>query len=254
MGKVQAASPNKKSSTAKSVQGTPQAAGSISAGTKRVPPKLSAVVAKSPNKKTRTQSVPSEAPIQWCWYKYGEDASVYFDRMPRVTLYMGILQHMARPGILWKLHVNLDSCLATLHQDDEMIPGSVADLRDNWNVRIAYKPKEDPDQLGFSTDTVAFYVAGDQAHLENFLNLMDCFFEYRKANPELNEEFPSTLKVTVEHNANVMLNNPIEGLAIPTEIQDPSKNMTIQFWTASPPGSTRHLTADIQENESSDTI
>ena len=97
-------------SLSKQSSGHSQAAGKGShapSGTKRPIPKLLSVSTLTSPKKARA-ALPNDAAIEWCWYKYGDNARLYFDRMPANTLFLGLLKHSARPGVLWKFNIYLE--------------------------------------------------------------------------------------------------------------------------------------------------
>ena len=205
-------------------------------------------------KKTETTKtkLPATAPIEMCVCRYTNAASIFIQRFPAMPLFMITVRHRARPGITWQLNRAMNACIQRIAagENENQFPGTWAELQATWNVKTCFKPQNDPDNLGYAQDLVTFYVAGDIEHLENFIALLDTFFNDRRHFPEAGELFPEELTVELYPHDTVDLTENLAGrMDITTTVHPKAPRTPIDFYKGSPPFTGQHLIVNFTFEE-----
>ena len=155
--------------------------------TQQVPSKIPraaecTLVEKGPKPQTSAKRLPAHAPVTMCLYKVTDQAcdvwNVFEDK-PDVKLFQVQIEHAAKPSISFGLVDKFNSFLRTMHARDETIPASLTDLQQQAGIKLVVTDRQDPDNVGFQQWRVAFYIAGSEITLKNFLYLLDSFFVHQ---------------------------------------------------------------------------
>ena len=137
------------------------------------------LVEKGPNPQSSAKRWPAHAPVMLCLYKVTDQAcdvwNVFEDK-PDVKLFQVQIEHAAKPSISFGIVDKFNSFLRTMHGRDETIPASLTDLQQKAGIKLVVTDRSDPDEIGFQQWRVAFYIAGSEIALKNFLYLLDSFF------------------------------------------------------------------------------
>ena len=136
------------------------------------------LVEKGPKPQTSAKRFPAHAPVTLCIYKVTDQAcdvwNVFEDK-PDVKLFQVQIEHAAKPSISYFIVDKFNSFLRTMHARDETIPASLTDLQQKAGIKLVVTDRQDPDEIGFQQWRVAFYIAGSEISLKNFLYLFDSF-------------------------------------------------------------------------------
>ena len=207
--------------------------------------------------KPAREKLPSSAPIEIIIYMYTQAARLLVERFPAVPMYEIIVRHRSRPGMLWQINQALNSCLQRIAAgpNEAELPGTWELFQANWNVRVSFKPQNDPEDFGFTNDVVTFYLAGDQQHLENFLAFLDSCWTDRARFPDAGDIFVLPLNVQIHPHTTVTLSDDL-----PTRMDNPTvlhavlSNPCIPFTRGAPAFGNLHIlmTLDCENDTNMD--
>lgn len=139
-------------------------------------------VEQGPKPQRVAQRLPSRAPVLLCIYKVtNEAADVWnlYEKKEGVMLWQVQMQHEARPSITFGIVDEFNIFLRKAHAKEDAIPASLVDLQERAGIKLVLTDRSDPDEVGFVQWRIAFYVAGPETALNNFLFLLDDFFVMR---------------------------------------------------------------------------
>ena len=131
-----------------------------------------------PKPQSSAKRLPAHAPVHVCVYKYTDEAADVwnlYEGREGVKLWQVQMQHEARPSITFDIVDEFNRFLCKAHARDNAIPASLADLQQRAGIKLVLTDRTDPDDVGFVQWRVAFYVAGSETALNNFLFLLDDF-------------------------------------------------------------------------------
>jgi len=132
--------------------------------------------------------------------------------------------------------------LAQQAAHDGDLPANLRDLDRDWNIRLALKPRHDPEET-FDASVLAFFFAGAQPDIDNMINILDNFYAdcYQNQDPAM--PFRQPLEVRYFFNENITMTVAAETLTIQTAIADDGEQLPVQFFVAGPPWGDRHVNA-----------
>ena len=133
------------------------------------------VAMESAPKKAGASRLPAVAPLNICFFKITDkagDAWSQFENVPDAKLWQIQLEHSARPSALFNLRGSFNEFLAEAAKETDGFPNSL-DAVAKAGIRLVVADSNDPDGVGFVQWRVAFYVAGADGSVMNFMNLFD---------------------------------------------------------------------------------
>lgn len=193
---------------------------------------------------TVANKLPASAPVQIVIYLYTNAARIFVPRFPAEDLFMILVRHRAKPGLLWQFNASMNACLQRVAagENPDNLPHSWETLQADWNIKTSWKPRTDPDGLDFANDITTFYLSGNVAHLENFLALLDTFFGDRVRHPDAGEIFPQPITVYIYPHTTVHLSdNLATRMDFPTNIHRQASLPIIPFSIGAPAYGNQHV-------------
>ena len=156
-------------------------AGEDSAVESRPPklPKASNIsVEKGPRPVLAPRRLPMTAPVDVCIYRVTELASDLWDLLHGRdnALFQVQIRHEAQRAITFDVRNSFNDFLRAAHRHDPRIPNNLSGLERACGVRLIVTDRADPDDVGFVQWRTAFYCVD----LQNFLLLLDGFFQYKE--------------------------------------------------------------------------
>ena len=189
-------------------------------------------------------TLPESAPIIGTFFRYSDDASLWMQGCPPGTALNEVVLHhrQRRPSLLWNVLDKFNAYLARQAAHDGDLPANLRDLDRDWNIRLALKPRNDPEET-FDASVLAFFFAGAQPDIDNMINILDNFYAdcYQNQDPAM--PFRQPLEVRYFFNENITTTVAVETLTIQTAIADGGEQLPVQFFVAGPPWGDRHVNA-----------
>ncbi len=188
----------------------------------------------------------SAAPCVVCIFKTTDAAEdLWNTAAPGTSLYQIQVEHRSRPSLTFSLFSSWNDFLKGAHEENEEIPATVAELQ-ALGIKLILTGEEDDDSVGFVRWRATWYVAGNEASLQNFLNLHDSFLESRAK--EMAREKP--IEVQVHPHVGIELNT--EGFEYKGYVWNaPSKALPLKFYEAHPPVGKKIITLSVEAHSES---
>ena len=108
-------------------------------------------------------------------------------RLPRsnfegtsAALFQVQIDHHARPSVVFGIWDSFSDFLRDASSKSDDFPAKLEDLASS-GIRLVITDKADPDGIGYVQWRVAFYVAGEDAALGNFMCLLDQLISWKAA-------------------------------------------------------------------------
>ena len=142
---------------------------------KKLPDFSDLVAMESPPKMAGASRLPAVAPLNICCYKITDkagDSWSQYENVPDAKLWQIQLEHSARPSALFNLRGSFNEFLAEAAKETDGFPNSL-DAVAKAGIRLVVADSNDPDAVGFVQWRCAFYVAGADGAVMNFMNLFD---------------------------------------------------------------------------------
>eukprot|EP00973_Karenia_brevis_P041718 5773832-Karenia_brevis.AAC.1 len=199
------------------------------------------------------QRLPTHAPVVLCMYKYTDEAAdiwASYEGKEGVQVWQVQMQHEARPSITFGIMDEMNSFLRKRNAKDNGFPASLKELQEEAGIRLVLTDRTDPDEVGYIQWRVAFYVAGDEGSLQNFLYFLDDFFLQKSDMMARVEPF----KVHLHPHCGVNLADSLDGLEHGDyTLHGPAPKLPLGIFEAQPVTGKRIVQLHLQP-ESADTM
>ena len=121
-----------------------------------------------------SKRLPPTADVEVCIYKVTDDAASVWDEVKSddTPLCQVQIRHDAAKSCTVNLYEKFNTFLASL--DDG--PDNLVELQQKALIKLVTAGGDDPDNVGFHRWRNAFYIAGGEKSLHNFLYLLDEFW------------------------------------------------------------------------------
>ena len=233
-------------------------AASSTSGTAKIPVK--ATVSKTPRpgagtrvSATRAQrpaTVKTSSPIVVCAWRYSSEP-VIREAQDGSTWEVAIL-HDAFPSATYNILQTIGDVLRSVNNENGDVPATLRLLQQEWHMRVVLPRNNDNPDGTAQRNVVAFYIAGDEAMLANLFNVIDKIFAYRlTAARNSRDTFGENPTVHYHVTPDITFPFSVEDMETTSTIHDPTKELPLPFWSASPPWGNRHLTVTFDLDEGS---
>ena len=186
----------------------------------------------------------ASAPVVVCIYKVTDKAADAWNAITDTSaaLFQIQIDHAARPSVTFDIVRVFNDFLNDAHRDNPAVPPTVSDLSQQASIRIVVTSTDDPEKLGcFVQWRTGFYVAGSEESLQNFVYLLDEFFQWKEKMMAREQAF----EVRLHPHLGVDIN--IDGLAYEHyTLNTPAKSLPLKFFECHPCAGKRVLTLNVE--------
>ena len=192
----------------------------------------------------RTTRMPGSAPVIMTIYKVTDKASEVWNMLEGAdaAIFQVQIKHEARPSVAFDIVGSFNDFLKSAHADNEEIPPSLTELTRDGGIKLILTNTEDPDNVGcFVQWRVAFYVAGADGSLKNFMLLIDDFFKFKEQ--QMAREHPFEVHV-YPHIGITLSEDDLEYEHY--KFNEPAKSLPLKIFEAHPCAGKRIITLHIE--------
>ena len=184
---------------------------------------------------------PRSAPVICTVFKVGDCAQdLWASAKPDAALFQVQLVHNCKPSLLFSFVASFNDYLKRAHDEDSDIPASISELAP-LGMRLSITNEEDPDAVGtFQRWRPAWYIAGDEGSLNNFMALLDAFFVWK--NKEMAKE--KETDVQIHPHLGINLEEDLEYLGY--TFHEPTKSLPLKWYEAHPVMGRRIITLNVE--------
>jgi len=221
----------------------PAAPAAVPAAARRSTPSASALIIAEKKATGVRTSQPRSAPVICCVFKVGDCAQdLWAAAKPDAALYQVQLVHNCKPSLLFAFVGSFNEYLKVAHEEDTDIPATISELA-ALGITLKITNEEDPDNVGtFVRYRLAFYVAGDQGSLDNFMALLDGFFCWKQK--ELAKEKP--MDVHIHPHLGIKLNTAEQLEYDGYTFHEPAKSLPLKWYECHPVMGRRIVTLNVE--------